>query len=73
MSRESKAEKLETKGYLLGISEGLHQAAKWLEHESGKAFMAHNDKTAELMRRASGEIAAKASEARALYDKEYPQ
>lgn len=71
--KPSKEELLETKGYLLGISEGLFQASKWLEHESGKAFMARNDKTAELFRRASGEIAGKASEARARYDKEYPK
>lgn len=68
----SKEERLETKGYLLGISEGLHQASKWLELQSGESFKARDDKSAHLYRTASGEVAGMASKARERYDKEYP-
>ena len=70
--KPSKEERLETKGYLLGICSGLDRASRWLEHEAGEAYKRRDDKTAALMRNASGEIAGQATEARKRYDKEYP-
>lgn len=73
MSKASKEEQIETRGYLQGIAEGLYRAMRYLNERSGESYKRRDDKRSEFYRVASDEIAKLATQAQETRDAEFPR
>ena len=67
------AETISGAAYMLGITQGLEQAAVLLLEMAGEAFKQRKDDRADLLRYVADELKGKAVTARQTYDKDYGQ